>query len=444
MNLKNINDAEKYLFGFVPKGVKLKYPGNIGLERTRHFLHLLGNPQEKMKIVHLAGTSGKGSTASCVSFLLHSQGFKIGLHLSPHIIDIRERMQINNKLIGKDQFVDYLNQIIPAIEKMKESAYGPCTYFEILVGLSYFIFAKEKVDYAVIETGMGGKMDATNVVEKKLAILTKFGLDHMAVLGNTINKIALDKVEIIHKNNLVVSANQRKLVNKIIQEKAKEESAEIFFVKPIFNFSNIKMNIEKTIFDFQFEKLKLKRISIPLLGEHQVENCSLALASLYLLAKRDKFSLNIEFLKKSLSLINIPGRIDIRKYKGKTIVIDGAHNPQKMRVQVKTLKKIFGDRKLNYMVAFKEGKDFGKMLKIIKPLANKIFVTSFFQDNQDLLHLSSDPKKIVEELKKIGVKNYHQNKDIKKCFNEAMGDQNDVLVVTGSLYYLNNIYGFIK
>ena len=151
--------------------------------------------QEKLNIIHVAGTSGKGSTCYLISSLLKFHGFKVGLHQSPHLTDVRERFQMNNKIISEEEFIFYLNKIIPIINMVGKTFHGSLTYFEILVGLAYFIFYDKKIDYVVMETGLGGWFDATNVVERpdKLAVLTTIGLDHANILGKTIEEIALQK-----------------------------------------------------------------------------------------------------------------------------------------------------------------------------------------------------------------------------------------------------------
>ncbi|HEX7542763.1 MAG TPA: bifunctional folylpolyglutamate synthase/dihydrofolate synthase, partial [Patescibacteria group bacterium] len=164
--IKNFHQAEKYLNLHIPKGFEQTFSGELGLKRAKYFLHLLGDPQEKLKIIHVAGTSGKGSTCYLISSLLAGQGFKVGLHQSPHLTDVAERFQINNQIISKEEFIFYLNKIIPTINIVGKTFHGLPTYFEILVGLAYLIFYEKKVDYAVMETGLGGWYDGTNIVSR--------------------------------------------------------------------------------------------------------------------------------------------------------------------------------------------------------------------------------------------------------------------------------------
>ena len=175
MKLRNLKEVEEFLFDQIPSFEKRKVPGQVGLDRTKYLMKLLGDPQEKIKIIHIAGTSGKGSTAHYLSQLLGCHGFKVGLSLSPHLVDIRERAQVGGKLLSEKKFVGYMNTLLTAFNKMKKYEYGTPTYFELVQALAFLAFYKERVDYAVIETGMGGTYDATNVVKNnsKMALITK-------------------------------------------------------------------------------------------------------------------------------------------------------------------------------------------------------------------------------------------------------------------------------
>ncbi|EKE14049.1 MAG: multifunctional folylpolyglutamate synthase/dihydrofolate synthase, partial [uncultured bacterium] len=234
MFIKNFTHAEAFLSLHIPKTSAQTFPGETGLNRAKNFLRRLGNPQEKLKIIHVAGTSGKGSTCYLISSLLSAHGFKVGLHQSPHLTDVTERFQINNKNISKDDFVVYLNKIIPIINHRDEACLvsTSLTYFEILVGMAFYIFNEKKVDYAVIETGLGGKYDGTNVVSRsdKLAVLTKIGLDHVAILGKTLPEITLQKAMIINKNSQAISINQDPKAEEVIREIAEEKKAKLFFI----------------------------------------------------------------------------------------------------------------------------------------------------------------------------------------------------------------------
>ena len=418
MKIKNLEQAQEFLFQYIPKEKQKTFPGSLGLERTKYFLKLLGDPQNKLKVIHIAGTSGKGSTAYLTSLLLYSLGFRVGLHISPHLVDIRERFQISGRMISKEEFSSYLNEIVPVIFKVGKSKFGELTYFEILVGLAFYIFFKKHVDYAVMETGMGGWYDATNAVQRKdkLVILTKIGLDHTEILGKTISKIAYQKAKIIQEKNVVFSAIQEPAAKRVIESLGKGKKAKIFFIKNKLNYQ------------------------LGLIGSHQAENASLALATVSYLSKRDKFKLYKNVIAKALKTTSFPGRFEIFKIKNKTVVIDGAHNPQKMQALIKTLREVFPNRKFHFMLAFKKGKDYPDMLHKIIPLSNKITVTSFLKINQDILPSSVDPWDIKNQIARSGFRNVEVVDNPQEALTQVIGGKENLVVITGSFYLLATIY----
>lgn len=426
MKINNFLQAEKYLTFHIRKTFRQIFQGEFGLKREKYFLQLLGNPQNKIKVIHIAGTSGKGSTCYLISSLLIKHGFKVGLHLSPHLTDVRERFQINNRLMSKKEFIFYLNKLIPFINKVKSSKFGKMSYFEILVGLAYFIFSEKKVDYAVMETGLGGLYDATNVVGRsdKVAVLTKIGYDHMKILGKTLKEIAFQKAMIINKNSLAVSIYQEKEAEKAIREVTKKKQAELYFI------------------DASASHKTTKRLS--LIGNYQKENASLALKTVNFLSQRDGFKIDEKKVQQVFATAYFPGRFDIKKIKGKTIILDGAHNPQKMEAFTRALKDKYPKQRFHFLTAFKKGKDYQSMLCNIIPLASKITITSFFVDNQDLIHLSEKPTTIRQNLRQMGFEDYQIINQPEKAFKSILGKEKTMVVITGSMYLLGEIYKLIK
>ncbi len=417
LQIKTFVQAEAYLNLHIRRGSVQIFQGEFGLERERYFLGLLGSPQNQLKVTHIAGTAGKGSTCYLISTLLSAHGFKTGLHLSPHLTDVRERFQINNKIISKKEFIFYLNKIIPFIEEVKKSKYGDLSYFELLAGLAFHIFKEKKVDYAIVETGLGGWYDATNIVDRidKVAVLTKIGFDHMEILGSTLGKIAFQKAMIINENSQSISIDQSDEAKKVITKVAKEKHAEMNFVDK-------------------------QEIKLALIGEYQKENASLALKTVELLAKRDHFKLSKKKVGDVFKKAHFIGRFDVKKINGKTVVLDGAHNQPKMKAFTGALKIQYPKKKFHFLIAFKKGKDYSQMLKYIVPLASKITITSFFSDNQDLIHLSERPNTIVSNLNKMDFKNYQIFNQPKDAFESVLKKSQTIIVITGSLYLLGEIY----
>lgn len=439
MKLKKFSQALDFLYSYIPKTKEQTYSGDWGLARTKFLLDLLGSPQNKLKVIHLAGTSGKGSTATLLSLILKSLGHKVGLTLSPHLIDIRERVQINNALIRGQKFTSYLNKIIPAIQQVEKSKFGKPTYFELVTILAFYIFYKEKVDFAVVETGLGGLYDATNCIDNpsKIAVLTKIGLDHTNILGKTLTEIAQQKAGIIKPNNKVFSIEQEKEAERVL-----DKVAPITYLTKE-NFHTVQLSAKSTSFNFHYQTLNLANLELNLLGEHQVQNASLALAVSYSLSKEYHFKFNKQKIRDVLKLASFPGRFQIIEVRGKKVILDGAHNPQKMLSFLQSLAKIFPHQKFNFLVAFKSEKDYLKILRQVKPLANKIFITNFFTDKFDLIQFSEDSYKVSKTLNKLGFMSWKVIQPNSQALKEALQQKED-LVITGSLYLLAELYPQLK
>ncbi|MFH0773133.1 MAG: cyanophycin synthetase [bacterium] len=440
----SIYDIENYLQGLIPKATLPQYPGEKGIARTKEFLHLLGSPQNTLKVVHIAGTSGKGSTSFTISNLLVSQGFKVGLHLSPHLLDIRERTEINNILIAEKKYCEYFNAIVPSIEKMRESVFWPITYFEALVGFTYYVFAREKVDYAIMEVGLGGEFDGTNCVERKdkLAVLSKVGFDHMNVLGTTLRKIAHQKAAICQMGGDMITIYQPSSAYDEIQKIVHQKKAHLFTVERS-SITHIKLSPKHTSFSFAWGSRVLKNYTLGLIGDHQAQNAALAIATLCYLSKRDKFNINQEIAISMLKTLRFKGRFDILSQNNNHIILDGAHNVQKMRALLKTVRKLYPNKKFTFVLAFKRGKEYQKMVELIIPFAERMVITHIFSDNQDLHHFSVPPNNIIEEIKRLGFSRVVVKNNIADII-KMMQQESSSFVVSGSLYLLGDIYKLLK
>lgn len=416
----NREDIEQFL---VEQNAQMKpLSGALQLERIRHFLDLLDNPQEKIKIIPVAGTSGKGSTAYLTSLLLHACDFKVGFFQSPPLLDLREMFQINNQPISEEKFTSYFFDLLYSIEKAKSGQHGALSSFEILTSLAFYTFWKESVHYAVVETGLGGLYDATNTVRNKdkLVILTKIGLDHTDILGSSITSITTHKAGTIQKGNSVISIWQDKQARVVIYETVKSHEAKLFYLKKLEHYTIRTIDIDKTVFDFRFLATNIGDIHLGLVGEYQTENCSLALAALFLLSKRDYFAPQQDIIQQALQNAHFPGRMEIKKISGKTVIIDGAHNPQKMASLIKNLKALFPAQKFDFFVAFKKGKDYVEMLQSIAPLANEITITGFHAVNMALVQDAEEPLEIGLALTELGFFSYRIDSNPKEALKIAL------------------------
>lgn len=440
--IKTKSQALAYLEQYIPKDKEFKFPGELGLERTSYLLKLLGEPQNKLKVIHIAGTSGKGSTSYLISVILRSLGLKVGLCVSPILIDTRERFQINNKLISNKEFYINLNKVVAAVGKVTKTKYGAPTYYEILVALTYYIFNKEQVDYAVIETGLGGLLDGTNVVtrEDKVAVITQIGHDHTAILGKTLDKIAFQKAGIIHHHNIVITLKQQPKVVQVIQKKAIEQEAKLH----VIGKENIKNSslVPMPKFDFHYLNKNVNDIELQMMGSFQIQNCSLALTTTLVLSQRDGFEFDQEKIRRAIKNAVFLGRMQQMDINNQTLIIDGAHNPQKMHMLAKNLVSYFPHQQFVFMMSLRRGKNYKEILRQIIPLAKKIIVAPFEDQTkaQGFSALAEDTKILAKIFESLHFKNYMLRKNSHEALHDLLADKKSIGVITGSLYLLSEVY----
>ncbi len=441
--MNSVKQAEKYLESLIPKD--LKTPKRImRLERIRALLDLLESPQDKFFPIHIGGTSGKGSTAVFLSFILQGTGFRVGLTLSPHVETIRERIQINNMNIPEKDFVKLINKIRPNVEEVKKQTdFGRPTYFEVLIAGAFEYFAQKGVDFGVVEVGLGGKLDATNVLASKIQVLTSVELDHTEILGDSIEKIAKDKIEIIKPQGFVVSGIKQSKAKKILKTKCKRLKAKLYLLREDFGFRIRRMDLTGSVFDFWFGKEKLKGLSTSLLGGHQVENASLALGVVFLLRGLG-YKVTDRAIKCGFKKAFIPGRFEIIEQKP-LVVLDGAHNASKIKVFLKALKAFNPKKRKLCILAIKETKNIEEM---VRQLAKQIdvFICAAFKSGQEGRG-SFDPKELARVVKKFSSRDeVFVEKDSRRAFEQAkkMAKKKDVICVTGSLYLVGEVRKLIE
>lgn len=446
MRIKTFAQAQEFLLSHAPRNLGATFPGEKGLERTKLLLDLLGNPQQKLKVIHIAGTSGKGSTAYLLSIMLKALGFSVGLHLSPYISDLREGFQMDNTLIGKEEFCAFLNEIIAAVEKVKQSPLGSPTYFEILIALVFYTFWRKGVDFAVIETGLGGSFDATNAATapSKLCLINKIGFDHTRILGNTLAKIAFHKAMIMHKDNVALSVPQKPSARAMMEQVANDQGATLFFLEKNVSATNVRARQHETTFNFSFRNLTLTNIRLGLSGAHQAENCALALGAVVVVSERHGFAIDETKIRAALACAHLPGRMEIIERKQGLLIVDGAHNPPKMAAFTRGLQTLFPQERFHFLIAFKKGKDIGRILTYIIPLATTITVTSCNVPSKDATIQTTPPEDITAMLAKRGFSHHRVIANPKEAFAACIQDNLHPLVITGSLYLIGNLYPAIQ
>lgn len=441
MVIENYSQAKKFLESSIPHSRSQKYPGLLGLKRMACFLKLLGLPQDKFASIHVGGTSGKGSTCYLIASILKGAGYKTGLHLSPHLQVMPERMQINNQLISQDKFVKLLNEIIPVINRVaKRSKLGQPTYFEILLAISFLYFAQEKVELAVVEVGMGGRFDGTNVLKPAVVVLDKIGLDHTHILGKTVEVITEDKKEIIKPKTPLITADNSDSVIKIIKKKCRQVQAPFFQLGKDLKYKIKKIDQVGSIFDLRTGENYYQNLKLSLLGQHQVENAALAIGAIEELRKQ-KVKIKEGAIRKALAQARFAGRLEILQ-KGPLIILDSAHNPQKMRTLITAFSKLFSYRHLCVIFALKKDKDLTNVLFPLAKIADYFIITKFFAASDVGRHLAKDPEEIAKVLLKIKPKaKFEIQENSQLALKKALKliKKSDALLTTGSLYLVGEI-----
>ncbi|MBU6389248.1 hypothetical protein KGQ71_01905, partial [Patescibacteria group bacterium] len=440
MNISTYDDTLVYLRQFIPPPGWMERKGYIR-DRAFFLLDQLGAPQEKIPVIHLAGTSGKGSTAYLISHLLIAHGQKVGLHLSPHLFDIRERLQINERWIPEDRFVRLVADLMPAIKKTEAAGHGQPTLFEILTALAYRYFAEEAVDFAVMETGLGGLHDATNTVRRsdKIAVITRIGFDHTEILGHTLAEIAEQKAGIILPGNPVISSPQESEAAHVIQKAAREAGSEPIFIQPNTNYTALTLTPTSSRFNFTDGNVNLPDLNLSMTGNHQIENASVALAALSAISRQDRLTIQEDAVRAALSTAHFPGRFDIYQTAQRIIILDAAHNPQKIARLTETLVTLYPGQTFDFLLAFKKNKDVKQCLSTLVPLARQIYLTAFDM-TQEQTARSYPPSELADILDELGFHRHRQVDDLYADLPNLANSASVPLVITGSIFLLSLIY----
>lgn len=420
MVLKTFKDVEDALAKYIP-ATRFITGKDITLVRMKPLMQKLGNPERKLKIIHVAGTSGKTSTCYYLAALLQATAKKVGLTVSPHVTFINERLQVNLEPLPEKLFSSELEEFLELIKDVEPEP----TYFELLIAFVYWYFAKIKVDYAVMETGLGGLHDATNLATQldKVCVITDIGFDHMHVLGSTLQEIATQKAGIIHRGNQVFMYGQSTEVNEIFQKYAAEQGATLNVL------SEIKIKID-------FEQKEVFKT----LPGFQRRNWLLANQVLNYVSRRDSLTALTEEELSATMKVNVPGRMDAHIIKGKTVILDGAHNEQKMRAFVSSFQKLYPGKKAAILLGLKEGKEYESVLPLLKPICIQLVVTSF-ATTQDLPIKAIKPSILAEAAQRLKFSNVAVEPNAQKALDLLINSTADTVVVTGSFYLLGNLMG---
>ncbi|MCI8342420.1 MAG: bifunctional folylpolyglutamate synthase/dihydrofolate synthase [Firmicutes bacterium] len=409
---------------------------DLALDRIGALMESLGNPQEKVKVIHVAGTNGKGSCCSFVSSVLIEQGYNVGVYTSPHLEKYNERYTINNVCITDEDFADNMEIVKKKCEELVESGIiSQPTVFEVVTALAFLYFSKKNVDFLVLEVGLGGRVDATNIVKNPLlSVIMSISMDHMEYLGNTIEEIAAEKGGIIKEGCPVVLYNQEEAVYDVIEKIAHEKNAKLYYASEQ-KIDIISQDITGTEFSVCNEYIKYDSIKINLLGDYQIYNCATALLACKALEDRGVL-ISREAVTDGMKNAVWSGRMEIVE-KNPTVILDGAHNIDGIHMLASSLKKYFSDSKITLLVGILGDKEYEKMMEVLVPLACKLVLTEPNNSRK------WDVDKLTETIASYNVETIRE-KDIRKAYDlaKSITGKDDVLCCAGSLYLIGELYKF--
>lgn len=413
-----------------------KFGSKLGLDSTRELLRRLGNPHNKFKSVHVAGTNGKGSVTAMISRVLKNAGFKTGMYISPCLERFTERIQVDQNEISEHDAARLIEKVKIEIDKMLNEGYDHPTEFEIVTALGFLYFAEMKIDIAVIEVGLGGRLDATNVIEPLISVITSIGFDHMDVLGDTLGKIAYEKAGIIKNSTPAVLYPQDSEALSVLRETAKTRQSELFEVSS----KQLKVKYSKfgeQCFDFEFESERISDIVLNLSGAHQILNAATALTALMVLRKLG-LSIPDKAILNGLRNVSWPGRLELVR-RNPVVLLDGAHNASGARALSAALTEYFNGKKIILVIGILKDKQVKEILQIICPYASAVIAVK--PDNQRAL----EPH-ILSKMAALYCDHTYAAPDIYSAIQMGLNlaDENDILLITGSLYLIGTARKFFK
>ena len=413
-------EATAYLFSRRAKGMKL------GLENIQRLLADLDHPERKFPSVHIAGTNGKGSTAAILESILREAGYKTGLYTSPHLVDMRERIKVAGRPMTRREVIDDVARLIPHVEAAGAS------FFETLTAMAFLHFSEKGVDIAVLETGLGGRLDATNMVVPLLSIITEIGLEHTKILGKTLRAIAGEKAGILKPGVPCIAGVTSQRVRRHLSAFSQEKSAPLIFVHDKVHVSRVRLSEQCSLFDARTENVQYRDLRLRLLGDHQVKNSAIALQAVEAL-KDQGWTIPERAVRRGLERVVWRARLEILQ-KHPKLLLDSAHNPMGMKTLVRALKTLFEYERLILVFGVLEDKNYKNMFAQIAPLADGIILTKPLSDRalepEELLRLPQTRGKPVEVIP-----------DITQAWARAvsLARKDDLICGAGSIYFVGEV-----
>jgi len=403
-----------------------RFGEKLDLVRMNLACDMLGHPEKSFRSIHVAGTNGKGSTTNFIKNILYSAGYKVGIYTSPYVVSFNERIGINMHYISDDDVVKYANILLDLWNEVYETHHDSITFFEILTLMCFLYFRDNQIDIAVVEVGLGGLLDATNVIDPLVSVITNISYDHMKQLGNTLESIALNKLGIVKPNRPLVTTEDNPQLFGLFESVCKEKNSALTFVTSS-DITEIKVGVH-TEFIYKNTRYKLQ-----LTGLHQIKNASLSIATIEVLRQLKEIDLDERNIYQGLWMTQWPGRFEIFQ---NNIVLDGAHNIGGIESLKNSLRLVFPTQTIKCLFCMMKDKEHFKVIGELDTIVDEFHFT------QIDYHRSATAAELYEE-------SHHEHRfmheDAEVAFKtlKASLKDNEVLVVTGSLYFISFIRPFL-
>ncbi len=419
-----VREATEFLYSLEKFGIKMN------LENIGALMKLSGDVHRRLKVIHVAGTNGKGSTCAMIASVLTAQGHKVGLYTSPHIVSFTERIKINGVPISSVDLVRLTDFFRDEIIRLR------ATFFEATTAIMFRYFAEKDVDYAVVETGLGGRLDATNIVDPLISVITGIGFDHMDVLGDTLDKIAFEKAGIIKRGRPAVVNASSEVLRNVFSEVAAQKGADLFFTGDVTNLSQAEVGVEASVFKASVFGKEYDGMKIDLGGNHQISNALTALTAIQLL-NRGGATIRQEAVRRGLASVRSNtghrGRLEVLSH-DPLIILDVAHNPDGIRASIESLEPLLGARRGVVLFAVMRDKDAITMLNSLRDKFTRVILTQ--------LEISrsmgaNDLKKLCKDIKLQSQVFDNSTDALRAALSQT--DNDSFLLVTGSHYLAGEV-----
>lgn len=414
----------------------VKFGCKPGLERTENLLELLGNPHKRLRTIHVAGTNGKGSTAAMIARVLSSAGYSTGMYISPHLFRNTERITIDGIEIKEEDFVEYTVEVLDKVAFMREKGLEEPTQFEMYTAMAFLYFECKKVDFAIVEVGLGGRFDATNVIEPLLSVITSISFEHKDILGDTIEKIAYEKAGIIKEFSRVVLYPQLYPEASAVVEAVCREKKASLIKADICSLIPKDYSFSGQIVDFKYQDYDIPDLKLPLIGDHQLFNAAVALTAIGELNKMG-YAVEESAVRKGIETVKWPCRLSIVST-DPLILIDGAHNEDGINSLQGALSKYFGSRKIIFVIGMLKDKDFNYAIKKLMPLAYIAVATEPVSERA--LTADAMAEAVIPYCSRVV-----SEPDIIKAVEKAkeLYEKDSMICICGSLYLVGRAYEYL-